>query len=298
MATNINPNYNAATEQTNQLYNTQIPALSEDANIQEALRLYHYGVGTGLPTTNAQIQANSMAGHLKSMRTDIQTLQAKGAGSDYSSTLPTSVDDGYIWVDSTSAAAIFSNGIPTIAFYQSAEPSAGLVAGMLWVDSDDNSVYIYNGASWDSVASSGDSSYTPGSYAELSLTGLDIDVSAPSTGQFQFNPGSGNEFFGATITVTSGYTKNIVTLSVGSAVSAAGIGQILLQRVINADPLSTTTVAAFSYANGNLQFTYTDDHGQSAGTAVSYILTNITTDSVTFSSSNSSAIQISAQEVA
>jgi hypothetical protein len=297
MATNINPNYNPATEQTNQLYNTQIPALSEDANIQEALRLYHYGVGTGLPTTNAQIQPNSVAGHLRSMRTDIQTLQSKGAGSDYSATLPTSVDDGFIWVDSTSAAAIFPGGIPTIAFYQSAEPTSGLVPGMLWVDSDDDSVYVYSGTSWDAVASGG-SSFTPGSYGELSLTGLGVNVSANSAAQFQFNPGSGLEFFGATVTVTAGYTKNIVNLSVGAAASASGIGQIILQRVVNANPLSTTTVAAFAYSSGNLQFTYTDTHGQSAGNVISYILTNATTDTVVFDSSNSSAIQISAQEVA
>lgn len=297
MATNINPNYNQSTEQTNQLYNTQIPALSEDANIQEALRLYHYGVGAGLPTTNAQIQPNSIAGHFKSMRTDITTLQSKGTGSEYSSTLPSSVDNGYLWVDSTSAATILQDGIPVIAFYQAEEPTSGLVAGMLWVDSDDDSVYVYNGASWDSVSSSG-SSYTPGSYNELSLTGLGVNVSANSTGQFQFNPGTGLEFFGTSVTVTSGYTKNIVNLSVGAAASSSGVGQVILQRVVNADPLSTTTVAAFTYSNGNIQFTYTDTHGQSAGNAVSYILTNATTDTVVFDSSNSSAIQISAQEVA
>ena len=293
MATNINPNYNPATEQTNQLYNTQIPALSEDANIQEALRLYHYGVGTGLPTTNAQIQPNSMAGHLKSMRTDIQTLQAKGAGSDYSDTLPTSVDDGYIWVDSTSAATVFQEGIPTIAFYQSAEPTAGLVAGMLWVDSDNNSVYVYNGASWDAIASGG-SSYTPGSYTELSLTGLSTDVSATSGMPFVFG---GSNLFGAGTVITGGRTKNSVSVSVGSAASVSGVGQIILQRVINNDLLNPVPVAAFSYSNGSLQFSYTDTHGAEDGVAVSYGLLNATTDSVTFSSANGSAIQISVQEV-
>lgn len=298
MATNINPNYNPATEETNQLYNTQIPALSEDANIQEALRLYHYGVGTGLPLTNAQIQPNSLAGHLKALKEDISALDQRGIGSSYSASLPTNVENGFVWVDSTSAATVFDSGLPTIAFYQSEEPSSGLVAGMLWVDSDDDSVYVYNGASWDSVSSSGGSSYTPGSYNELSLTGLGLNVSASSTGQFQFNPGTGNEFFGTTTTITSGYTKNVVTVSIGTAASAAGVGQIVLQRVVNGDPMTTSTVASFAYTNGNLQFSYTDTHGQPASSAVSYILTNATTDTVTFDSSNSSAIQISVQEVA
>jgi hypothetical protein len=42
MTTNINPNFNPTTEPTNPLFNTQIPTLTEDANIQEALRIYHY----------------------------------------------------------------------------------------------------------------------------------------------------------------------------------------------------------------------------------------------------------------
>lgn len=297
MATNINPNYNPETEQTNQLYNTQIPALSEDANIQEALRLYHYGVGIGLPTTNAQIQPNSIAGHLKGLRTDIATLQQKGFGSQYSSTLPTTPDNGFIWVDSTSAATVFDDGIPTIVFYQSSAPTSGVVAGMLWVDTDDDSLYVYNGTSWDSISSSGGSSYTPGAYAELSLTGLSLDVSATSANLFIFNPGTPQPF-GTGLNITSGYTKNIVSVSIGSAVSTTGVGQIVLQRVINQNPLDVTTVAAFTYQNGNMQFSYTDTHGQTAGTNVSYILTNATTDTVTFSSANSSAIQISVQEIA
>jgi hypothetical protein len=294
MATNINPNYNPETEQTNQLYNTQIPALSEDANIQEALRLYHYGVGAGLPTTNAQIQPNSVAGHLRSLRSDVSTLQSKGTGSEYSATRPSNVDDGYLWVNSLSAATVFESGIPTIAFYQPSEPSLGLVTGMLWIDSDDNSLYVYSADSWNQISAGGGTS--AGNSNELSLTGLGVDVTASSTGQFMFDPGTGPQFFAASLNVSPSYSKTEISLSAGAAASS-GVGQIILQRVINADPLSTTTVAAFSYSSGNLQFSYIDSHGQTSGTNVSYILTNATTDSVTFSSANSSAIQISAREV-
>jgi hypothetical protein len=90
MTVNVNPNYDPNVA-NNELYNTQIPALSENANIQEALRVYHYGVGTGLPTTNAQIQEQSIAGHLKKIRTDLVTLQNKGPGSSYTATEPTTM---------------------------------------------------------------------------------------------------------------------------------------------------------------------------------------------------------------
>lgn len=146
MATNINPNYNAATEQTNQLFNTQIPALSEDANIQEALRLYHYGVGVGLPTTNAQIQPNSIAGHFKTMRTDLGVLQSKGVGSVISQNLPSNVDNGFIWVNADSSAAIFETApesIPSVARYQNSAPTTNLNDGTLWVDKDSTPLKMY-----------------------------------------------------------------------------------------------------------------------------------------------------------
>lgn len=145
MTVNINPNYDANAP-ANELYNTQIPALSENANIQEALRVYHYGVGTGLPTTTSQIQEQSVAGHLKKIRTDITTLQNKGLGSSYSVNEPTSVDNGFVWVDADSAAPIFGTPpatVPSVARYQNTAPTTGLVDGMLWVDKDSSPLKMY-----------------------------------------------------------------------------------------------------------------------------------------------------------
>jgi hypothetical protein len=146
MATNINPNYNPATEQTNQLFNTQIPALSEDANIQEALRLYHYGVGTGLPITNAQIQPNSVAGHLKTLRSDVGVLQSKGPGSTISAALPANAENGFIWVDADSSATVFDTApesAPSVARYQNEAPTTNLKDGALWVDKDSSPLKMY-----------------------------------------------------------------------------------------------------------------------------------------------------------
>lgn len=148
MSVNINPNYDPNIP-SNELFNTQIPALSENANIQEALRLYHYGVGTGVPTTNSQIQEQSVAGHFKKIKTDIATLQNKGLGSSYVSAEPTAVDNGYIWVDADSAAPIFGTPpatIPSVARYQNAAPTTNVADGMIWIDKDDQSktTYVYD----------------------------------------------------------------------------------------------------------------------------------------------------------
>jgi hypothetical protein len=45
-------------------YNTQIPSIADDADIQTAFRLYHYGSNTSTPST---ILANSIAGHLDNL---------------------------------------------------------------------------------------------------------------------------------------------------------------------------------------------------------------------------------------
>lgn len=142
MSVNINPNYDPNIP-ANELFNTQIPSLSENANIQEALRLYHYGVGAGLPTTTAQIQEQSVAGHLRKIRTDMSVIANKGLGSAYVSTEPTAIDNGYIWVDATSSAPVFNSSFVSVAQYQNTAPTTGLVDGMLWVDKDSSPLKMY-----------------------------------------------------------------------------------------------------------------------------------------------------------
>ena len=46
------------------VYNTKIPSFAENADVQTAFRLYHYGEDTAAPDT---IQPESIAGHLKSL---------------------------------------------------------------------------------------------------------------------------------------------------------------------------------------------------------------------------------------
>lgn len=55
------------------LYNTQIPDLSDSADIQDALRLYHYG-STTPPTSEAGIVADSIAGYIKELNQQISEL--------------------------------------------------------------------------------------------------------------------------------------------------------------------------------------------------------------------------------
>jgi hypothetical protein len=133
------------------LYNTKIPSFDEAADIQAALRLYHYG-SSSYDTTNtdpAQLPNPSLARHLKILQDDIDSVDAKGIGSVYSATAPTSPIDGYVWMDSTTSSAS-SVGIPT-AVYTNSAPTTGLTDGLLWVDKDSSplKMYIYNATSSD-----------------------------------------------------------------------------------------------------------------------------------------------------
>jgi hypothetical protein len=135
-----------ASENIGSLYPTKMPGYDDAADIQAALRLYHYGSENYDPsnTDPNNIPANSVAGHLKSIESDVAALEALGLGSDYLATEPTGVMDGFIWVDSDADLAT-DYSIPSV-IYQNAQPSTNLSSGMLWVDKDSSplTMYVYD----------------------------------------------------------------------------------------------------------------------------------------------------------
>lgn len=139
MSEPIKPNANAT------FYNTIIPSLTDDANIQEALRMYHYGTPDGsIPDDSGNpVRSESIVSYLRNLQAQITAFNI---GSGYSSTEPVEPEDGYVWVDADSAAPIFGSPpatIPSVAKYQNSAPTTSLVDGMLWVDKDANPLKIY-----------------------------------------------------------------------------------------------------------------------------------------------------------
>ena len=129
-------------------YNTSIPELADDADIQEALRIYHYGAKTP-PTSGNAPSEKSIAGHFGAMSNRVTFLENQGIGSRYAANEPTSITNGYIWVDADSAAPIFDEtllSVPSVAKYLNSAPTSQLVDGMQWVDKDDpySNTYVYN----------------------------------------------------------------------------------------------------------------------------------------------------------
>jgi hypothetical protein len=95
-----------ASENIGSLYPTKMPGYDDAADIQAALQLYHYGSETYDPlnTNEANIVSNSIAGHLKSLDTRLDSVESTGVGSDYTATEPALPVDGFIWVDANSTA--------------------------------------------------------------------------------------------------------------------------------------------------------------------------------------------------
>jgi hypothetical protein len=129
-------------------FNTSIPGLSDNADIQEALRIYHYGSKTPPPNL-AGVTSKSVAGHLKSISDRVQIVESTGIGSGYQTNEPISVPNGYLWVDADSAAPVFDEtlvSVPSVVKYQNSQPTTNLKDGMIWVDKDDQFVntYVYD----------------------------------------------------------------------------------------------------------------------------------------------------------
>lgn len=142
-----------ASEDIGALYTTKIPGYEDAADIQAALRLFHYG-STTYDETNTdptQLPNPSLARHLQDLRDDVKTLEDQGTGSDYLNVspaqYPTGKPDGFIWVDATSTG----NGAPiyAAAVYTNEPPTTGLVDGIIWVDKNASPqrAYIYDAGS-------------------------------------------------------------------------------------------------------------------------------------------------------
>jgi len=100
-----------ASENIGSAYPTKIPGYDDAADIQAALRLYHYGYIPVDPTSinPSEIPAESIAGYIKSIDSRIDVIEDTGVGSDYSAAEPTSPPDGFIWVDADSTVPIIEN---------------------------------------------------------------------------------------------------------------------------------------------------------------------------------------------
>ena len=157
-----------AVENIGSLVPTKIPALADDADIQDALRAYHYGsYDFDTAETDATELLNpSIAYTINNLQDQIDTKAAlEVAARDISratTTAPTAsaftafsntIPNGYIWVDTDSSAGVGYYSATSI--YTSTSPTTNLVNGLLWVDKGTSplKMYVYNAdtSAWDEI---------------------------------------------------------------------------------------------------------------------------------------------------
>jgi len=149
-----------AVENIGNLVPTKIPALSDDANIQDALKAYHYGSYTfdTAETNTANLLNPSIAYTINNLQTQITTKAAlevsardssrvsteaplAAAFSAFSNTIP----DGYVWLDKDSSAGVGYYSATSV--YTTTAPSTNLANGLIWIKKGSSplEMYVYNG---------------------------------------------------------------------------------------------------------------------------------------------------------
>ena len=149
-----------AVENIGNLVPTKIPALSDDANIQDALKAYHYGSydfdtaetntanllnpSIAYTVTNLQTQINTKAALEIAARDSSRastTAPLAAAFSAFSNTIP----DGYVWLDKDSSAGVGYYAATSV--YTTTAPSTNLANGLIWIKKGSSplEMYVYNG---------------------------------------------------------------------------------------------------------------------------------------------------------
>jgi hypothetical protein len=149
-----------AVENIGNLVPTKIPALADDANIQDALKAYHYGSYDfdTAETNSANLLNPSIAYTINNLQSQITTKAALEVAARDSSrattTAPTAaaftafsntIPDGYIWVDKDAAAPV--GYISATSVYTATQPTTGLANGVIWIKKGSSplEMYVYNG---------------------------------------------------------------------------------------------------------------------------------------------------------
>jgi hypothetical protein len=149
-----------AVENIGNLVPTKIPALIDDANIQDALKAYHYGSydfdtaeddpenllnpSIAYTINDLQDQIDTKAA-LEVAARDISrattTAPTAAAFTAFSNTIP----NGYIWLDKDSSAGV--GYFAATSVYTATAPSTNLANGLIWIKKGSTPIemYVYNG---------------------------------------------------------------------------------------------------------------------------------------------------------
>jgi hypothetical protein len=249
-----------AVESIGAIYPTKIPGLADAADIQAALRAYHYGsyAYDQTNTSTAALEANSIAKFLFDIETDIAALEARpSSGGNAQNSQPVPADftpadipDGYIWVDANGTLG----GVPTgaTAVFTNSAPTTSLTTGTIWVDKDSTDIVANPfiptasiNAKGDLLAGSANDSIT---VLSVGTNGQVLKANSATTSGLEWAAdstyaaptiGSTSIASGATVTTIAG-----LTLTSPTATSPTFTGTTKVAQLLETTTLSTSAVTA------------------------------------------------------
>jgi hypothetical protein len=157
-----------AVENIGNLVPTKIPSLIDDANIQDALKAYHYGSYDfdTEETDPAELLNPSIAYTINDLQGQIDDQVALELAardiSRVSTTAPTAaaftafsetIPDGYVWLDKDSSAGVGYYSATSI--YTATAPTTNLANGVIWIEKGSSplTMYVWNAdtSNWDEI---------------------------------------------------------------------------------------------------------------------------------------------------
>lgn len=244
-----------ATESIGTLIPTAIPGYTDSADIQAALRAYHYGSYSYDPanTSPASLVTPSIAKTIYDIEADIVALENRpSSGGEVNATEPAPADftppaipDGFIWVDEngtiggqpTSATSIFTNSAPTTS----------LTTGVIWVDKDAASITANPFIPQALISAKGDlivgtANDTASILPAASTSGFILSVNPATTSGLEWIVAPGDiQGVTASTGLTGGGTSGTVTLSVDTAVVATTSNTLTMSGKTLTSPVITGT---------------------------------------------------------
>lgn len=249
-----------ATESIGTLIPTAIPGYTDSADIQAALRAYHYGSYSYDPanTSPGSLVTPSIAKTIYDIQADITSLENRpSSGGEVDATQPAPGDftppeipDGFIWVDQdgtvggqpTSATSVFTNSAPTTS----------LTTGVIWVDKDPTTITANPFIPQTLIAAKGDivvgtANDTASVLTAASTNGYILSVNSSTTSGLAWIANDQGDVTAVTsgtgITVTNG-TGPIPSVAIDTTVTAdLTTAQTLTSKTLTSPLINTGTVS-------------------------------------------------------
>ena len=249
-----------ATESIGTLIPTAIPGYTDSADIQAALRAYHYGSYSYDPanTSPGSLVTPSIAKTIYDIQGDITALENRpSSGGEVNPTQPAAtsftppeIPDGFIWVDQdgtvggqpTSATSVFTNSAPTTS----------LTTGVIWVDKDPTTITANPFIPQTLIAAKGDivvgtANDTASVLTAASTNGYILSVNSSTTSGLAWIANDQGDVTAVTsgtgITVTNG-TGPIPSVAIDTTVTAdLTTAQTLTSKTLTSPLINTGTVS-------------------------------------------------------